>query len=1219
TVEKELAEAEPALMSAKQSVQNIRKSQLDEVRALAHPPTAVRLTMEMVSIMIGESNTDWSEIRKVIRREDFIATVVNFDPLRLTPKQIKLVNDNYLSNSELDYNSVDRASKACGPLYKWAGSQIKYATILKRIKPLRDEMLTLQEQSKGLAEKQEQAVDEVGRLESAIATYKSEYAAAIRETEIIRAEMNSVSKRVSRANALLASLQEEKVRWEATAQSFEMQMSTLIGDCLLASAFLTFAGIFDHKIRRRLMLDWSEALASLGIPYRQDLDMTAYLSRPADQLKWSEYGLPNDSLAVQNAILLDRFNRFPLVIDPSGQATKFLLNKFAAQKIVQTSFLDASFLKTLISAIRFGNPLLVQDVESLDPILNPVLNREVQKTGGRTLIRLGNEDVDFSPKVVIILLTRNPLAHFSPDLCSRVTMVNFTVTPASLESQVLSEILKTERPDVDRRRSDVLRLQGEQNAKLRELQDILLDRISAVQGAILDDDSVINTLEGIKGEAAQLNSEVGKTLETMEEVKVVSNSYMPLAIAVSNVYFTLESLSEVYYLYQYSLQYFLEILHKVLQGCKISGGDTSKTVGLVTARISKIKGSFFEELCRRVLPGLRYEDKLVFLVRLAQISTQGRPELELTNEESDFLTKGAVSMETSAALLQKFKSVLPASHVSDNNAKKFVALSLLPSFTNIFSSLSGNAEAWNAFMENPEPELVVPLDWVPAGLSKEREALMKAVVIRAIRPERVLFSLEEYISVVFSTYEFNWRDLCNVDLKVLAEQDSKSQSPLLFCSQMGQDASGKVDTLSVSLNIKLLQVSMGSAEGFIEADKLIAQAAKMGCWVLLRNVHLCPEWLSMFEKKFYNMPLHEKFRMFMTCELSDRLPTSLLRVSEVIIFESSSGIKANLQRFFASIPHSRMDQQPNERTRLYGLFGWFNAVVQERLRYAPLGWTKRYEFSDADVQCSLDVIDQWVDDVSGKRAHIDPQNLPWQALRVLLTESLYGGRIDQPFDQIALESFVEDILHPRNYAANAVLAKDVHGAPLACLPDSLSRQALETWTKSLPDSNSPAWIGLPVSAENQLKRIVAQRTLANLAILEGLLSVDHTEEIGHFEHSAFVNKAQQKTVLDALSRWIDALPDAAQINGVLTIVGSGKTVLARTLIRELQHGTHVLDIVKRELESARAYVKGETKMTNLVRDFLSCYKTASVPKQWLQLYTMNATGLTLTGWMEDLL
>lgn len=46
-------------------------------------------------------------------------------------------------------------------------------------------------------------------------------------------------------------------------------------------------------------------------------------------------------------------------------------------------------------------------------------------------------------------------------MCSRVTFVNFTVTRSSLQSQCLNEVLKAERPDVDEKRSDLLKLQGE--------------------------------------------------------------------------------------------------------------------------------------------------------------------------------------------------------------------------------------------------------------------------------------------------------------------------------------------------------------------------------------------------------------------------------------------------------------------------------------------------------------------------------------------------------------------------------------------------------------------------------------------------------------------------------------------------------------------------------------------------------------------------------------
>ena len=95
--------------------------------------------------------------------------------------------------------------------------------------------------------------------------------------------------------------------------------------------------------------------------------------------------------------MLKRSDRYPLVIDPSGQATKFLLEEYRDRKLAVTSFLDEAFLKNLESALRFGTPLLIQDVEHLDPILNAVLNKELRRAGGRVLIRLGNQDIDFSP------------------------------------------------------------------------------------------------------------------------------------------------------------------------------------------------------------------------------------------------------------------------------------------------------------------------------------------------------------------------------------------------------------------------------------------------------------------------------------------------------------------------------------------------------------------------------------------------------------------------------------------------------------------------------------------------------------------------------------------------------------------------------------------------------------------------------------------------------
>ena len=995
-VETELSEAEPALVAAKESVQNIRKAQLDEVRALGRPPQAVQLTMEMVCVMIGETSTDWTEIRKVIRRDDFISTVVNFNPMSLTPKLVRKAQE-YLNNPELDSVSVDRASKACGPLYMWAQSQIAYSTILRKIKPLRDEVEALEEKSAALSVQQSDAIKQVAELESAITTYKAEYAAAIRDTEIIRTEMAAVTKKVSRAESLLSSLNEEKERWQLTSTSFDIQMATLVGDSLISSAFLTYAGIFDHKYRQIMMGKWSHALESKNVSFRPEIDISNYLSSPSDQLLWKSFGVSSDNVAIQNCIILERCYRFPMVIDPSGQAIKFLIEKYSDRKMTKTSFLDSSFLKTLATCVRFGTPLLVQDVESLDPVLNPLLNREFQKTGGRTLVRIGPEEIDYSPQFMIILATRNPFARFAPDLCSRVTMVNFTVTPASLEAQALSRILQSERPDVDRRRVEIQRIQSEQRVKVRELEEALLNKISAVQGAILDDDTLVRSLEEIKAEATDISREAVLTSQVMEELKVVSNLYEPLASAMTLVYFSLERLADVSYLYQFSLHSFLQIVDRVLSLTSMEDCQKSNAA----AHVDVIMMTFFREICKRVLRSLRFEDKLLFVTRLAQIRTTGQQSKEISESESNFLFRGIVPVLPSDSNVQQCRKCMEGRIVADAQINQLASLTQMQSFSGLLSSIGDESirDSWDNIFTSENPELDIPRDWILPSTSAERAALLIMIVIRILRPDRVMAACELYVKSVMGD-DFLWHEYSKLNLRDLVENESSSTVPIMICSESGQDFATRVDTLATSLNKTLFQVAMGSLEGYVEAEKSLAHSSKVGGWVLLRNVHLCPEWLTSLEKRLHTYSTHTDFRLFLTCEVTTTLPTSLLRSSDMVLVEAPTGVKSALQRFFVATEGLCKAPRPVERGRLFALLAWFNAIVQERLRYVPVGWTKRYDFSEADTRCAARCINEWVDSVSGLRNNISPELLPWKALRTTLSESVYGGRIDNYFDQV---------------------------------------------------------------------------------------------------------------------------------------------------------------------------------------------------------------------------
>ena len=68
-----------------------------------------------------------------------------------------------------------------------------------------------------------------------------------------------------------------------------------------------------------------------------------YLSTADERLQWQANALPTDELCTENAIMLKRYNRYPLIIDPSGQATEFIMNEYKAKKITKTRYAKTQF------------------------------------------------------------------------------------------------------------------------------------------------------------------------------------------------------------------------------------------------------------------------------------------------------------------------------------------------------------------------------------------------------------------------------------------------------------------------------------------------------------------------------------------------------------------------------------------------------------------------------------------------------------------------------------------------------------------------------------------------------------------------------------------------------------------------------------------------------------------------------------------------------------
>jgi dynein heavy chain 1 len=1210
----DLEKAEPALISAQQAVSAIQKKHLDEIKALPKPPEKIRLTLEAVAMLLEGKPVkfDWADIRRIVSGADFTTRVEQFDSKTISKPVRAMVMKEYTSLPDFTAERINTASRACGPLAEWVIAQVFYSDILDRVAPLRQQVESLEAAAKTLVEQQRELQATVKALETSIARYKDEYAALISETERIKTTMADVERRVTRSVSLLDNLGSERDRWRAQSTSFQAELATMVGDVLVCSAFLAYAGFFDQQYRDGLLAKWTARLRAGRLALKENLSVSTYLSTPEDRMGWHANALPADELSTENAVMLQRFNRYPLVIDPSGQAAEFLLKQYASRRIAKTSFLDASFMKNLESALRFGTPLLVQDVENIDPVVNPVLNKEIYKKGGRVLIRLGDQDIDFSPTFVIFLVTRDPTAHFTPDLCSRVTFVNFTVTPAGLLSQLAHETLRVERPDVHERRTDVLRLQGEYRVRLRALEKSLLTALNEAEGNLLDNDTVLATLERLKHDAADVARKAADADAVMTELTATSRQYAPFAKACSAIYFALEELAQVHFLYQFSLPFFFDLFNDLLAGRVSADGMDARAgapklldgVAEHAARLQRLGHALFRVAFRRVSRSLLHGDYVTFGVRLVQIALQ-LDNVSLPADEFEFLLRGG-----------------EAASADDQSPLRLVdELARIADWKELGARVRSGA--LEPYRKSPSTDAVseLPADAVPAtGGGGSSGGVVRAfrnvLLAKTLRSDRVPAALEAFVEAVF---EKGFLAPGDADLAGAAQRVGAQRAPLLLAAAPGFDAGVAVEAMAQRLGKKCTSLAIGSPEGFGLAETALGAASSGGTWLLLKNVHLAPAWLVTIEKRLHTLTPHADFRLFLTAEMSELLPRSLLRLAQVFVFEKPPGLKASLQLTFGAVA-ARANKAPVERSRLYFMVHWFHAVVLERLRYAPLGWSKAFEFGESDLNGALNTLDEWLEAEARGKSNVAPERVPWAALRSLLGQSIYGGRLDNTFDQRLLDALLEKLFTPRCFDAEFALV-DVPGLRITA-PEGTKAEAFQQWIDALPSAQSPAWLGLPADAERLLLTNNGRRVLRNLLKMYRVDTDSATEETEKTAAAAAAAAAAKAD--DARPAWMTALEAtvtafAAALPAKFEHkIDAGDNVvdpLQRFFAREVATARQLLASLRADLRDLAGVCKGDVKQTNHLRALIASITKGTVPAAWRQYEVPPSVGCT--RWISD--
>lgn len=635
---------------------------------------------------------------------------------------------------------------------------------------------------------------------------------------------------------------------------------------------------------------------------------------------------------------------------------------------------------------------------------------------------------------------------------------------------------------------------------------------------------VIGTLETLKREAAEITKKVEETDVIMKDVDEVTRKYTPLALACSSLFFVLDELAVVNHFYRFSLAFFFEIFNHVLLQ-----NPALKAVRDPHGRLEVLMRDMFVHTFKRTSRALLHSDHLVLALLLAQVKVKTSQEHTWVEDEYEALLTGVEATVAAAARTT-------SSHLDSDRLARLDVLARFKSLQAVVRQAAEGGPGWRDFMDSSEPETNVPGAWTDANGGSRPPLFLKAsadpqgtdltaqvrksLLIKALRPDRLRPALQALVREVFGA---DLLATAAFDLAETVSSELSPQTPVCLCSVPGYDASFRVESLVAATNARCISVAMGSPEGFTLADQAIADAARTGAWVLLKNVHLAPAWLDQLEKRLQSLKAQSDFRLFLTMETSPKIPANILRQGRVIMNEPPTGIRASLLESLSHFKSTRTMEGPAEKARLYFLLAWFHAVVQERLRFAPLGWTKTYDFNETDREAALDTIDAWLAMSAKGRANIDPATIPWIALRVLIREAIYGGRIDADVDQAVLDAFVGRLFTPRAYDIDFELVGRSERDGGLSMPDVNRLEQYIEWASQLPAQQPPSFLSLPASSEKVIASAQGRDVLTKVVKLK-LVEDDESSDLAAGSTGARVQPAWMRELSGACAGWLSSLP-----------------------------------------------------------------------------------------------
>lgn len=234
---------------------------------------------------------------------------------------------------------------------------------------------------------------------------------------------------------------------------------------------------------------------------------------------------------------------------------------------------------------------------------------------------------------------------------------------------------------------------------------------------------------------------------------------------------------------------------------------------------------------------------------------------------------------------------------------------------------------------------------------------------------------------------------------------------------------------------------------------------------MLLNCHLLTSWLKTLEAAFDNITKPDPaFRLWLTTTPTKEFPLGILQKALKVVTEPPDGLGQNIKQNYSKLSEEVFEQcpKPEFKPMLYVL-SFFHAVIQERKKFGKIGWNVSYDFNESDYKISYKLINMYL-----TKAHDHKEEeLPWDTLRYLIGEAMYGGRVTDNCDRRIVACYLEEYLGDFIFDSNQQFQFSKMPNHEYLIPNEESLELNLDFIDKIPLFTAPQVFGLHSNAEIQ--------------------------------------------------------------------------------------------------------------------------------------------------------